>query len=101
MDLFNTAFMDMMSMQKAKAEFQTIKMEGGDLDTFIAKFERLMRLAGYDLQNQMVLDRFSSGLTSGLYIAIINSAEEPCNWTGSMQPRNFSRSTCSFAPAWA
>ena len=64
-------------MQKAKAEFQTIKMEGGDLDTYLAKFERLTRLAGYDLQNQMVLDRFSSRLTSGLYIAIVNSAEEP------------------------
>ena len=81
MDLFNTVFTDTMSMQKAKAEFQTIKMEGGDLDTYIAKFERLMRLAGYNLQDQIVLDWFGSGLSSGLYIAIVNSAEEPRNWT--------------------
>ena len=80
-DSFDTAFMDMMSMQKAKAEFQTIKMEGGNLDSYIAKFETLTRLARYDQQNQMVLDRFGSGLTSGLYIAIVNSTEEPRNWT--------------------
>ena len=81
MEAFNTAFTDMVSMQKAKAEFQTTKMEGGDLDSYIAKFKRLTRLTGYDLQNQMVLNKFRSGLTSGLYIAIINSTEEPRNLT--------------------
>ena len=80
LDSFNTAFTDTMSLQKAKAEFQTIKMEGGDLDTYIARFERLARIAGYNLQDQLVLDRFGSGLTSGLYIAIVNSPDEPRNW---------------------
>ena len=42
LDSFNTAFTDTMSLQKAKAEFCTIKMEKGKLDTYIAKFERLM-----------------------------------------------------------
>ena len=73
--------MDTMNLQKAKAEFQTIKMEGGELDTYIARFERLARIARYDLQNQMVLNQFGSGLTSGLYIAIVNSPDEPRNWT--------------------
>ena len=41
MESFNSAFMDTMSMQKAKTEFQNIKMEGGNLDTYIAKFKRL------------------------------------------------------------
>ena len=81
MESFNTAFMDTMSLQMAKAEFQTIKMEGGDLDTYIARFERLARIAGYDLHNQMVLDQFGSGLTSGLYIAIVNGLDELRNWT--------------------
>ena len=79
LDSFNTVFTDMMSLQKAKAEFRTIKMEKGELDTYIAKFERLARLAGYDFQDQMVLDSFSSGLNSGLYVAIINN-EEPRSW---------------------
>ena len=81
LDSFNTAFMDTMSLQKAKAEFQTIKMEGGDLDTYIARFERLARIASYNLQDWLVLDRFSSGLTSGLYIAIVNGPDEPRYWT--------------------
>ena len=81
LDSFNTAFMDTMSLQKAKAEFQTIKMEGGDLDTYIARFERLARIARYNLQDRLVLDQFGSGLTSGLYIAIVNGPDEPRNWT--------------------
>ena len=78
---FNMAFTNTMSLQKAKAEFQTIKIEGGNLDTYIARFERLARIAGYNLQDRLVLDRFGSGLTSGLYIAIVNSPDEPRNWT--------------------
>ena len=81
MESFNTTFMDTMSLQKAKAEFQSIKMEGGDLDTYIAKFKRLVRITSYNLHNQMVLDWFSSGLISGLYIAIVNGPDEPRNWT--------------------
>ena len=54
-------------------------MEKGKLDTYIAKFERFARLAGYSLQDQMVLDRFSSGLNPGLYASIINNTE-PCTW---------------------
>ena len=80
-DSFHSAFTDTMSMQKAKDEFQNIKMEGGDLNAYVAKFERLARLAGYNLQNQLVLNKIGSGLTTGLYIAIVNSAEEPWNWT--------------------
>ena len=54
-------------------------MERGELDTYIAKFKRLARLAGYSLQDQMVLDRFGSGLNPGLYASIINNTE-PCTW---------------------
>ena len=80
MDSFNTVFTDTMSLQKAKAEFRTIKMERGELETYIAKFKRLARLASYSLQDQMVLDRFSSGLNSGLYTSIINNTD-PHTWT--------------------
>ena len=79
MDSFNTVFTDTMSLQKAKAEFRTLKMERGELDTYIAKFERLARMAGYNLQDQMVLDHFGSGLNPGLFTAIINNTE-PRSW---------------------
>ena len=83
LDSFKMVFTDTMSLQKAKAEFRTIKMEKGELDTYIAKFERLARLAGYSLQDQMVLDRFGSGLNQGLYASIINNTDPHTwlNWT--------------------
>ena len=60
---FNTAFTDTMSLQKAKAEFQTLKMEGGNLDTYIAKFERLAwRLRGPGPAGQITC-RYSHGYT--------------------------------------
>ena len=79
MDSFNTAFTDTMSLQKAKAEFRSLKMEKGELDTYIAKFERLARLAGYNLYDQMVLNRFGSGLNPGLFTSIINNTD-PRTW---------------------
>ena len=79
MDSFNMAFTDTMSMQKAKAEFRSLKMERGELDTYVAEFERLARLAGYNLQDQMVLDQFGSGLNPGLFTSIINNTD-PCTW---------------------
>ena len=79
MDSFNTAFTDTMSLLKAKAEFRSLKMERGELDTYISKFERLIRMAGYNLQDQMVLDRFGSGLNPGLFTAIINNTD-PHTW---------------------
>ena len=50
-----------------------------ELDTYIAKFERLARMAGYNLQDQMVLDRFGSGLNPGLFASIINNTD-PHTW---------------------
>ena len=66
-------------MQKAKAEFRSLKMERGELDAYIAKFERLARLSGYKLQDQMVLDWFGSGLNPGLFTSIINNTD-PQTW---------------------
>ena len=55
---FQTAFTDTMSVQRAKAEFQDIWMERGNLDGYINKFERLARLTGYGLNTPFVLDKF-------------------------------------------
>jgi hypothetical protein len=74
---FRSAFTDTMSIQRAKAEFHLVSMERGDLDGYVSKFERLARLAGYDLNSSLVLDRFGAELTPGLYAAIINGSDEP------------------------
>jgi hypothetical protein len=79
--VFRSAFTDTMSVQRAKAEFHLISMERGDLDGYVSKFERLARLAGYDLNSSLVLDRFGSKLIPGLYAAIVNGPDEPVTWT--------------------
>jgi hypothetical protein len=79
--VFRSAFTDTMSVQRAKAESQLISMERGDLDGYVSKFERLARLAGYDLNSSLVLNRFGSKLIPGLYAAIINGPDEPVTWT--------------------
>jgi hypothetical protein len=78
---FRSAFTDTMSVQRAKAEFTLISMERGDLDGYVSKFEQLARMAGYDLNSSLVLDRFGSKLIPGLYAAIINGPDEPVTWT--------------------
>jgi hypothetical protein len=78
---FRSAFTDTMSVQKAKAEFHLASMEHGDLDGYVSKFERLTRLAGYNLNSSLVLDRFGAKLTPGLYAAIINGSDELVTWT--------------------
>jgi hypothetical protein len=78
---FRSAFTDTMSVQRAKAEFHLISMECGDLDGYVSKFERLARLAGYDLNSSLVLDRFGSKLIPGLYTAIINGPNKLVTWT--------------------
>jgi hypothetical protein len=78
---FQSAFTDTMSVQRAKAEFHLISMERGDLDGYVSKFERLARLAGYDLNSSLVLDRFGSKLIPGLYAANINGPDKPVTWT--------------------
>jgi hypothetical protein len=79
--VFRSAFTDTMSVQRAKAEFQLISMEHGDLDGYVSKFEQLAHLAGYDLNSSLVLDRFGSKLIPGLYAAIVNGPDEPVTWT--------------------
>jgi hypothetical protein len=70
-----------MSVQRAKAEFHLISMERGDVDGYVSKFERLARLASYDLNSSLVLDRFGSKLIPGLYAAIVNGPDKPVTWT--------------------
>jgi hypothetical protein len=78
---FRSAFTDTMSVQRVKAEFHLISMERGDLDGYVSKFERLARLAGYDLNSSLVLDRFGSKLIPGLYAAIVNGPDKLVTWT--------------------
>ena len=78
---FQTAFTDAMSVQQAKANFQEVCMERGNLDGYINKFKRLAQLTGYGLDMPFVLDKFGRGLVPGLYAAIVNGPDDPVTWT--------------------
>jgi hypothetical protein len=79
---FETAFRDTMSEQKAMGDFDTLVMEKGNLDEYINRFERLARLAGYDLNSNLILKKFGRGLVPGLYTSIINGMSTlPDFWT--------------------
>ena len=78
---FQTAFTDTMSVQQAKAEFQEVHMEQGDLDGYINKFKHLAHLTGYGLDTPFVLDKFGQGLVPGLYAAIVNRPRTQMQWT--------------------
>jgi hypothetical protein len=56
-------------------------MERGDLDGYVSKFKCLARLAGYDLNSSLVLDKFRAKLLLGLYAAIINGPDKLVTWT--------------------
>ena len=78
---FQMVFTDTMSVQQAKAEFQEVCMEHGDLDGYINKFEHLVQLTGYGLNTLFILDKFGWGLVPGLYTAIVNGPDDPVTWT--------------------
>ena len=46
---------------------QGIKMQGQDLDEYIAKFEELIRHAQYDINGPQTIDMFTRGLPITLY----------------------------------
>ena len=49
---------------------QEIKMQGQDLDEYIAKFEELVRHAQYDINGPQTIDKFTRGLPITLYETI-------------------------------
>jgi hypothetical protein len=59
---FRHAFTDMAREQNAYKKLVSLKMTGGDLDTYIADFEQLAQEAGYNLNKKGALILFRRGL---------------------------------------
>ncbi|KAH9009809.1 hypothetical protein EDB84DRAFT_1570984 [Lactarius hengduanensis] len=65
---FKRQFTDTLEEEKARQELRSgIKMEKGDIDGYIAKFERLVRQSNYRSSEPLVLDYFTGGLPYDLY----------------------------------
>jgi hypothetical protein len=68
---FTITFQDIMSHERAKNELNHLRMEGGNLDIYLAEFKRLARLAEYNLDKRLVGRKYFDGLPEGLRRAIV------------------------------
>ena len=80
---FNRKFGDVLSQERAIVELKNnIKMEGGDLDGFINRFELLVCHARYRPDEVLVLQKFTDGLPFGMYKTIYESNNPPVTYQG-------------------
>jgi hypothetical protein len=71
-DSFNRQFANVMEQENAQAKLaQGLKLERGDLDALITEFEQLVRHAGYDINQELVLRVFTSALPDAMYAHIM------------------------------
>ena len=65
---FKRQFADMLQQEKDRMTLcQGIKMQGQDLDEYIAKFEELVHRAQYDINSPQTIDMFTRGFITTLY----------------------------------
>jgi hypothetical protein len=71
-DSFNQQFANVMEQENAKAKLAAgLKLERGDLGTLITEFKQLVRHAGYDVNQELVLCIFTSALPDAMYAHIM------------------------------
>jgi hypothetical protein len=73
-DSFNQQFANVMEQEDAQAALaKGLQLEKGDLDKLITKFEQLVRHAGYDINQDLVLYIFTSALPNAMYEYIVRT----------------------------
>jgi len=63
---FSNTFVDTMTQAKARNKLTKLRMEGGHIDKYIAKFKRYVTMAGYGVDEPTVLEKFIKGLPTPL-----------------------------------
>src|SRR6267378_2504341 len=76
---FGNAFVDTMTQAKARHKLTNLRMEGGHIDKYIAKFERYVTMAGYGVDEPTVLEKFIKGLPTPLARNCIEM-DNPDSW---------------------
>jgi hypothetical protein len=67
-DAFKRAFADTLAQERAQATLKRgLRMNGMDVDGYVANFERLARTARYDLDDPQTLDYFTDGMRHNLF----------------------------------
>jgi hypothetical protein len=74
--MFNWQFTNIMEQEDAQAKLaQGLKLEKGDLDGLIIEFEQLVHHAGYDINNELVLQIFTRALPNAMYKHILHTVK--------------------------
>ena len=76
---FGNAFVDTMTQAKARHELTKLRMEGGHIDEYIAKFERYVTMAGYSVDEPTILEKFIKGLPTPLARNCVDM-DNPDSW---------------------
>jgi hypothetical protein len=71
--------MDIAKSVKAENDLKSLKMTSGNINSYIATFMKLLKMAGYQETKHGSLKLFKKGLSGGLNIQIINNSITPPN----------------------
>jgi hypothetical protein len=80
-DSFNRQFANIMEQEDAQAALaKGLQLDKGDLDKLITEFEQLVRHAGYDINQDLVLRIFTSALPNTMYEYILRTLPQPATY---------------------
>jgi hypothetical protein len=80
-DSFNRQFANVMEQEDAQAALaKGLQLERGDLDKLVTEFEQLVRHAGYDINQDLVLRIFTSALPNSMYEYILRTLPQPATY---------------------
>jgi hypothetical protein len=80
-DSFNRQFANIMEQEDAQAALaKGLQLERGDLDKLVTEFEQLVRHAGYDINQDLVLRLFTSALPNTMYEYILRTLPQPATY---------------------
>jgi hypothetical protein len=80
-DSFNRQFANIMEQEDAQAALaKGLQLEKGDLDKLVTEFEQLVRHAGYDISQDLVLRIFTSALPNSMYEYILRTLPQPATY---------------------
>jgi hypothetical protein len=78
-DRFERDWHDTNEQHKAQAELEKLRLHKDNIDDYINEFARLARKAGFDLDNNAVLQRFQMGLNYSLAKQVV-TLDHPNTW---------------------
>jgi hypothetical protein len=80
-DSFNRQFTNVMEQEDAQAALaKGLQLDKGDLDKLITEFEQLVCHAGYDINQDLVLQIFTSALPNAMYEYILRTLPQPATY---------------------